>query len=393
MTSGLNETASPTSLAPSVPAVHGHLNALDGLRGLAIALVLVHNVGAEQGNFSTLWLKALFFVLAPGWAGVQLFFVLSGFLITGILLDGPCDLRSFYVRRALRIFPLYYTVLFILLVLRPRLVALPPEVIDRLHFQGWYWSYLSNWVAPWKKEIDGFTHFWSLAVEEQFYLVWPLATLLLRRRAFLRFCIGIVAIAFTVRILVHALSAPPLVAYEWTIARMDALALGAIAALVVRDARLWAIVRAGLRRGFAASMAALLLLWPLSRGLNRDHVLTQTVGYLVLGVGCAQLVLLCVAGVGSERLTAALSAGPLRFLGRYSYAIYVLHVPITRAIASRFDLGNPSAWRSFRALVALEIAVAGLSIIGALLSWNLLEKHFLSLKETLAPVRRDKALQ
>ena len=109
-----------------------------------------------------------------GWAGVQLFFVLSGFLITGILLetrDEKGALRRFLVRRGLRIFPLYYATLFVLLV------VVPPDPVVRaaLHDQVYYWLYVSNWAQPFEHKIPTLAHFWSLAVEEQFYLLWPLS--------------------------------------------------------------------------------------------------------------------------------------------------------------------------------------------------------------------------
>lgn len=158
-----------------------HVVALDGLRGLAVLFVILYHVNSTA--WGTTFLDRI--VRAPlkiGWAGVDLFFVLSGFLITGILLDtreSPNYFRSFYARRALRIFPLYYLVLTAsLLITRftPALNYVLPIPHDRI----FYFVYLNNWWPllrdTWHANIIG--HFWSLAVEEQFYLLWSLCVFL-----------------------------------------------------------------------------------------------------------------------------------------------------------------------------------------------------------------------
>ncbi|HZJ61945.1 MAG TPA: acyltransferase [Kofleriaceae bacterium] len=149
--------------------------ALDGVRGLAILLVLAHNLSPFESTRRLIDLSAgLTFDF--GWVGVQLFFVLSGYLISGILLDtrgAPGYYRAFFGRRVLRIFPLYYGVLFLCLVLLPVLGLAPDALLaDRRH-SVWLWTYLINWAEPLGAAIAVFPHFWSLAVEEQFYLVWP----------------------------------------------------------------------------------------------------------------------------------------------------------------------------------------------------------------------------
>ncbi len=371
-------------------AIAGHMPALDGLRAVAIAMVLAHNVGSEHPNTTALWYKALFYVHAPGWVGVQLFFALSGFLITGILLDTrdePGAFRSFIARRALRIFPLYYAVLVVGLVIVPRFYH-GHHFVESLRYQAWYWSYLSNWVAPFGREITPLAHCWSLAVEEQFYLFWPLLALFLSPRALLRVSFGLAVVALGVRIGVHVLHASPLIAYQWTIARVDALVIGAAAAVVIRDRALLERIAPTLRRNFYVMLGALALLWPFSHGFNRDHVLTQTVGYTLLAIACTQLVLLVVLEKDS-RLARALSGKTLRFVGKYSYGIYVLHVPIYQLMARplRPLIADPSPVRSVLALLLLEVAVAAASVLAAVVTWHLLEKHFLALKDVLAPRR------
>ena len=146
---------------------------LDGVRGLAIALVLVlHFIGDARPTSS--FERGLMFVCGYGGYGVDLFFVLSGFLITGILCDARSDrfyFRNFYMRRALRIFPLYYAVLALLFWVIPRIPALNgPTLQALLSRQGWAWLYGANLLDAWRGEfsLPYIDHFWSLAVEEHF---------------------------------------------------------------------------------------------------------------------------------------------------------------------------------------------------------------------------------
>lgn len=156
-------------------ALSRNMPTLEGLRGLAILTVMVHNVGIPGGvDPDGPVTKLLRLLVNSGWVGVQLFFVLSGFLITGILVDEkgrPHQFRNFYMRRTLRIFPLYYFTLALMLWLAPALGYAPAWLEqDRAH-QIWYWTYTENWAWPLIQIGNGLGHFWSLAVEEQFYLV------------------------------------------------------------------------------------------------------------------------------------------------------------------------------------------------------------------------------
>jgi peptidoglycan/LPS O-acetylase OafA/YrhL len=151
-----------------------HYPALDGLRGIAILLVvLFHNFRAFNYFFF-------------GWLGVDLFFVLSGFLITDILLNtvgSPHFLRNFFMRRMLRIFPLYYLVLIIFFIAFPLLGLYKQELQFYQDHQSWFWFYLQNWLLSTDSSPRGgaLDHFWSLAIEEQFYIIWPLIILLVRK--------------------------------------------------------------------------------------------------------------------------------------------------------------------------------------------------------------------
>jgi peptidoglycan/LPS O-acetylase OafA/YrhL len=165
----------------------GHLPALDGVRGLAILLVLLYHFVAQTTATNRLE-AAVNWALGYGFLGVDLFFVLSGFLITGILYDSRADpgyFRTFYMRRVLRIFPLYYAVLAVVFFGVSLLPALRgSEIAGLREHQAWAWLYGINvylsiqggWV------LSYIEHFWSLAVEEHFYFIWPLVVWLLGAR-------------------------------------------------------------------------------------------------------------------------------------------------------------------------------------------------------------------
>src|SRR5260221_720191 len=226
--------------------LRGHMPVLDGVRGLAIVLVLlVHFTPPGQSHtvLGTLT-KAL---ASIGNVGVDLFFVLSGFLITGILLDakgGPHYFRTFYARRSLRIFPLYYGVLFVTFVILPIFYApRTPDAGRVFHDQGWLWFYVSNikgglseFERPFSAGWIQFDHFWSLAVEEQFYLVWPLLVLLLNRSRMMVLCVLLVIASLGIRYWLYHKNDQTLAFYTMTPCRIDELATGGLIALIARDA-------------------------------------------------------------------------------------------------------------------------------------------------------------
>ena len=200
--------------------------ALDGIRGLAILMVLAHNtlrVAPEGGVLS----EVVASVSGIGWTGVTLFFVLSGFLITRGLMEeqgSPTYFRAFYLRRALRIFPLYYLFLVFFLLVLPALDAAPQNIVDDLPRQIWYWLYLSNWTQFADLGGTGLPHLWSLAVEEQFYLLWPLLVWRRSPRQVLWLCMGVIAVAFVARVGLVLGGVEPMQIYTFTITRVDSLA-------------------------------------------------------------------------------------------------------------------------------------------------------------------------
>jgi peptidoglycan/LPS O-acetylase OafA/YrhL len=369
------------------------------VRGLAILLVLLFHTAQLDLLHGPLDV-ALTAIPALGWTGVDLFFVLSGFLITNILLAtraGPTYARSFYARRTLRIFPLYYVVLTFFLVIAPRLpflATLNAVWSGDIHANPlWYWFYLSNWRVAWSGAWDhrSLSVAWSLAIEEQFYLIWPWVVRRGSERGLFRLCVAILVAAFLLRVGFVLSPASWLVPYVLTPCRLDTLATGAAIALLARQPGGLAPLAPYARRLLAgASVLFFGLVTYLRVQIAGDppsilelslawEPLMQTVGFsalcLLLGSG---LVVVIIAPADS-RLARVFEAGVLCSLGRYSYACYLLHLPVAMAIGLWFPR---AALVQHFVLSQCVFWVLAIGVVYALarLSWLVIESPFLRLK-------------
>jgi peptidoglycan/LPS O-acetylase OafA/YrhL len=386
MVAALEGASIPAAASAGVRPASARVPALDGVRGLAILAVLA-------GHFSA-WLgyQSRFFQF--GWLGVDLFFALSGYLITGILIDtagSPGYFRSFYARRTLRIFPLYYAVLAAVFFGGPALGATAnPEFRRLASEQLWLWLYASNvgnvFIKPFEFRAGWLElrHFWSLAVEEHFYLVWP-AFLLYSGRRFSRACIMVILAVILCRLAMVVYGAWWGEVSTLTWCRADALAAGALMASVARERGSAAAARLGWL--MLVSGLAILLALILSYGVDvRQGWPMEIVGYTASAVAFAGLVAV-VAGAGSGGFAAIVWANPpLRILGKYSYGLYVYHgifgEVIVGVLSPRLGLS-----RDFRS--ALIVIAAGLlvSFVVAWTSYHVPESPFLRLKRFF-PSRR-----
>ena len=369
----------------------GRITVLDGWRGFAIFIVVVHNGGAAMPVDGSLVSTLTRSVLATGWVGVSLFFVLSGFLITGILLDtrrSPGFLRNFYVRRTLRIFPLYYATLVVAFVLVPLLVAPGEWTRTATREQVWFWTYLQNWTT-WHTDLTGLGHFWSLAVEEQFYVVWPLLVLLFGTRAFPYVTATVVVGAFLARLVMHWGGLPNEALYQTTIARADALGVGALLAISWRREQWWTVVRAYRVRLLVWVSVPLAFLIVANEGLEPKDTEVLLYGQTLVAIlfGLALVITMDPAAGWERRLARWLNWSALRGLGKYSYAIYLVHLPVHFLLLPQVA---PSLQGLSAADRAVRIAIYGMVLLTistalAVLAWHLLERRFLDLKDRWAP--------
>jgi len=374
----------PDVRAARTTASSRQIPALDGIRGLAIIWVVLHNATDEEFAAGSVF-HLLTVLTHPGWIGVQLFFALSGFLITTGLLEtqgAPDYFRNFYAKRALRILPLYYTVLLVLLVVLPRVVTLPAPFSNES--QASLWLFTVNWThsAPY-----GFAHFWSLAIEEQFYLFWPLVVCWLPPRRLLTVCLWTAAGALLLRCAMAACGADWWTLYTATTCRMDALALGGAGAAATQLPALRQWMRSRLTTINLSALVLFLAGALLTHAYDRTALAGETIGYTLLAVCSAAFVTMAAlpeVGVRA-RLTSVLAWAPLRSCGKYSYAMYVFHGLLHKLLGEPWLIGRFGQHPPARAIFIYGPVLLGISYLLALCSYHLLEKRFLRLKRRFEP--------
>jgi peptidoglycan/LPS O-acetylase OafA/YrhL len=350
----------------STPSPWKWLPPLDGLRGLAILLVMLAHFGRIL-SWHTFPQKIFHSLFAFGGTGVDLFFVLSGFLITGILLDSRnADnyFSAFYMRRVLRILPLYYfSVAFVLIFFRGS---------ERQAF--WYLIYAQNWRLS---IIPQLGHFWSLAVEEQFYLLWPLVVWRFDSRAIFRIAIAGSVLSVVLRLMLIGFRIDPVLIYHNTFTRMDALLIGAACACIMRDRSLIGRVRPAARWLWLLPLVALLAVRLASRWTTDRFLVEQTFGYSIVAMSYAGLLLTLVFGLGvttpGQRF---FSSAAMRLFGRYSYGAYVWHPLVQRRLPpiERSILHALPPW-----FIQIPFLV-GATLLVSMCCYALIERPFLNLK-------------
>jgi peptidoglycan/LPS O-acetylase OafA/YrhL len=370
----------------------GHLVALDGVRGLAITMVLLLHFVANTEMTNALE-RAAGQVLIYGVLGVDLFFVLSGFLITGILIDSKGSehyFRNFYARRAVRIFPLYYGVLALVFLVAPLVPALAGPELDLLRReQAWAWLYGVNILVALHGKFDFpfLDHFWSLAVEEHFYFFWPLVVWACPRRILVWVAATICVLSLAGRVACSSY-VNPVALYVLTPFRLDALCLGGFVAAYSRGPDGLAKLSRALTP-VALATAVLLAATYAAVKINPRHaeavyqlrptLFATLFGALVVGALTAP----------QSPVLARLLGAPMKVLGKYSYGLYVFHHFISYYFVHHHTEFMIAGWVHSHTLAVLIQATfgIGLSFAVAYASYHLFEKHFLALKRLWQPRR------
>jgi peptidoglycan/LPS O-acetylase OafA/YrhL len=333
---------------------------LDSIRGLAALAVMVYHLNSPAFLFQGV--------------RVDLFLVLSGYLVTTIVLD-RADAENFYLafqaRRVLRIWPIYYLTLAAVVAVNACLArstaidALPNYLTFTQNIQR-YWS---DSVPPFKWY---YVHTWSLALEQQFYLFWPILLGLAGRRRLVRLAVGLMAVSVTARAL----------GYHWwiLIARCDGFALGSILAGVFADRERAEAMRAvygrRLRLALGVSVSFLLATLPFSLGLDFDQSMSLGPSLTILGFNLVffSLIGLVVCFSGDPALR-VLRDSRLKYLGVISYGLYIYH-PLVYNCVGRVSgrLGLGESWRTDLVKLVASVVLAGLS-------WRFVERPFLALRD------------
>jgi peptidoglycan/LPS O-acetylase OafA/YrhL len=344
---------------------------LDAVRGLAVLLVLLHNTDI----YPALHLQL---ISLNGWMGVDLFFVLSGLLITGILLDTKQSdgyFKNFYARRCLRIWPLYYSVLLFMFVIVPILRPSDAHIVFEARSSPW-WAYpifLQNFLVPIPTAATGALGVtWSLAVEEQFYLVWPWVVWLCTESQLRKIAIAVICFSPILR---FYLSMHQVNIYSNTFCRLDGLMAGALLALIIRS------VEFSPSKFLTRAWIIFLVSAPLALVVEAVHA--RWIGFSVIALTSVSFVYLALFS-RQRWLHALLTNRFLVYTGTISYGIYLLQkIPLDGAKTFHLDKHQ---------FLALPITAAATYAMAAI-SWNLLEKPILKLKRFFEsrPIHPDQA--
>ncbi len=350
-----------------------HIPQLDVLRGVAVLIVMLYHV---EDIVPRLHLRP---IINLGYTGVDLFFVLSGFLITGILVrskESSQYFANFYARRALRIWPLYYLLLLFTFVLLPMVhPTLKVSIFERCHPWQAFPFFLQNLTLK-GQAFDTLRVTWSLAIEEQFYLVWPVIVWLAPRRTLKPLALSALFLSMALRWSVMVGLIAPLTIYMNTLTRLDGLSLGAFLALWIpqtdeRIVRLAGIMVIGL-----ALPVTIALAW-----VQPGHwAFFSLVAAFFAGM-------LCLA-ITTEAFS---KVGFLRYTGKISYALYLVHVPVF-TFGAAYGVGRMLFPRS---PIVAEAALLVMSFAAcyalATASWHFVESRILRLKSRFEYVFRPPA--
>ena len=326
-----------------------YVKEFDGWRGLGICfVVLAHYFPA-------------YFI--GSWVFMEMFFVMSGFLITGILIDSKSKknyYKSFILRRALRVFPLYYLCLFALFFL------LPKSWLDLSYYrshQTWFWLYAENWLFSLQgwPEVKALRHFWSLAIEEQFYITWPLFVWLFTPKGLVRFCIFLFFFSFFFRNFGMHLGFVPPFSYVATLGRMEGIVLGAIVAVLVRTNKTYLEKYTYLTTVISGILSIVVFI--VAGTMFVEYPLHYMINYTIVDVFFAGMIVMTMCNKELIYFKRVLNHRFFKQVGIMSYCIYIFHLPIEVIIKTNFlqyfytQTGNENVGKFICVLIAFLITI------------------------------------
>lgn len=371
-----------------------HYPEIDGLRAIACLLVVwFHSsIFADYANPipSDAFGTVIYHIVSHiGQSGVDLFFVISGFLITGILVDSQNNrhpLRKFYIRRSLRIFPLYYAFLCILALL---LILSGQFDLSGLSQILPYFLYVQNFMGASDPNVSMYViHFWSLAIEEQFYLFWPIVLYAFYKPknlfSILLLCAVLIGLSWYLRVYFCAQDACTF-GYYASFSHMEGLLLGAGLAILDKHHKDWLIKNRNMFAG-AAMLCACLVIAILfsSADVHYVHKSLMQYGFVLSAFFYCVILAILITGNDKTLVRSFLNSPILARIGKVSYGLYVLHLPLMSLVA--FKLKLVSGYWSLHLL--LFIGVGALSFVVSLLVFKFFEKPFLVLKDKYAPYEK-----
>lgn len=370
------------------------LKSLDGLRGVAVLCVIVCHFFPRPVDPADPLVRLYTGFVVFGYSGVDLFFVLSGFLITGILVANRGEQRyfvPFYARRILRIWPLYFLLCFVAIVVIPAVPAFATYNYFRGDFgsSAYYWLFLNNfhYLLP-VRAYSFLAVCWSLAIEEQFYLVWPLLIWFISpRRLFYMNLVVVIVAALLRNVLYHGFGIPGEALYYDTFTHLDGLALGSLIAIAWADPQTYERTLNFLSLQLAVTAPALALvvmysvLFP-KVGLGQPNELPYqplilTVGDTLTALFYGGILVRCVS---SAQIGILIHPALLR-VGKYSYAMYLLHIPAwyigEKTLREVFRMGRGLGIENSPRMFVIGFICTYLL---AALSWKILEGPMNALK-------------
>ncbi|HXB91655.1 MAG TPA: acyltransferase [Puia sp.] len=299
-----------------------YVKEFDGWRGLGICFVVLAHY------------FPVYFI--GSWVFMEMFFVMSGFLITGILLDskGKKDYyKGFILRRVLRVFPLYYICLIILFFLIP---ATWLEMSYYRHHQVWFWTYMENWLFA----VEGWPpgkalrHFWSLAIEEQFYIIWPLVVVLFSPKGLVRLCVFLFFFSLAFRNVGMYIGFVNPFPYVATLGRMEGIVLGALIAIFARTNK-------SILERYAYPLTIIsgilsVIVFLAAGTMHMEFSLNYIINYTLVDLFFAGIIVMTMCKNELVQFKRLLNQPVFKQLGVMSYCIYIFHHPIHQIIVENF---------------------------------------------------------